>query len=687
MERMELTRRNIVAGAAALGAGAMAVAGLTGKAYADQPTEGTADTQVATEVVAAGAEGDWDDEADLVVVGAGMGGMCCGIQAIEDGIQNVLICEISRWVGGSTSFAFGTVHVGSAGTDRAHYDTFNRGLGNDLGWACVADLGSLHMWLKYGYDLPLRITAAGVTSAAEAISHGHDASAPRAHMINENGEEGPTAPYYFFQCAVEVYEGMGGRLMTETGVKKVLTDNRGNIVGVLARKKDGTTLRIKTTQVVLATGGFQNNTELKQKYFCGDDAFMDANMSSPYLTGSGMIMAQELGASLAGDMAGRIGEWLCAYPAKNWMEDVEAWETMSYTNEPNGGKWWLFSTIIDNLTNHAILVNLNGKRFCDELGTGHGWERYIDAQPMATCHMICDQAVWDEFLATGTRDATADMAEKLEILTSDAVGGKYYTGATIEELADNMNAAGIETHSVHKANLVKTVAEYNEAAKAGTSADLEVPRTYQEAVALENGPFYALPIRNATFVCLGGVAVDDQARVLDHSHETIPGLYATVPCAGGFMTKYYCGSISSAGITGRWAANAAAVALGLTTKEDLDARLQAQFEEESAIYAEETAAAEAAQEPAPADALVGTADGIGGTLTVNVTLGSDGKIAEVVVASHSETQGIGSVACETMPASFVGLSTAEEIDAVDGVAGATVTSTALRDAVKNALGL
>lgn len=675
---MELTRRNIVAGAATLGAGVAAM-GAAKLAQADE-----AQDQVATEV----ADGsDWDDEADLVIAGAGMGGMCCGIQALDDGIENVLICEISKWVGGSTSFAFGTVHVGSAGTDREHYDTFNRGLGNDLGWDCVSDLGSLHMWLKYGHDLPLRITAAGVTSAAEANSHGHDASAPRAHMINEAGEEGPTAPYYFFQQAVDVFESLGGRLMTECGVKKVLTDDRGNIVGVLARKKDGTTLRIKTTQVVLATGGFQNNTELKQKYFYGGDAFMDANMSSPYLTGSGMVMAQELGASLAGDMAGRIGEWLCAYPAKNWMEDVDAWEKMGYTNEPEGGKWWLFSTIIDNLTNHAILVNLNGKRFCDELGPGHGWERYIDAQPLATCHTICDQTVWDEFLATGTRDATADMAEKLELVTSDVVGGAYYSGATIGELADNMNAAGIETHSVHKANLVKTVAEYNEAVKEGTTADLDVPRTYQEAVALENGPFYAFPIRNATFVCLGGVAVDNQARVLDHSHETIPGLYATVPCAGGFMTKYYCGSIASAGVTGRWAANAAAVALGVATKEDLDARLQQEFEDESATYAVDAAAEAAAQEPTPADALVGTADGIGGTITVNVTLDANGKIAEVVVASQSETQGIGSVACETMPASFVGLSTADEIDAVDGVAGATVTSTALRDAVKNALGL
>lgn len=205
--------------------------------------------------------------------------------------------------------------------------------------------------------------------------------------------------------------------MTDTAV-------RAYIVGVLARTKDGQMLRIKTSQVVLAAGGFQNNEELKAKYFSGDDSFMSGCMSSPYLTGSGMQMALELGAALQGDMGGHAGEWLCAYPAKNWMEDVEAWENMGYSNNPEGGKWWLFSTIIDNLTNHVILVNTDGKRFCDELASGHGWERYLDAQPMATAHMICDQVVWDEFLANVTHDAIANMAEKIEIVTSDLVGGR-----------------------------------------------------------------------------------------------------------------------------------------------------------------------------------------------------------------------------------------------------------------------
>ena len=70
-----------------------------------------------------------------------------------------------------------------------------------------------------------------------------------------------------------------------------------------------------------------------------------------------------------------------------------------------------------------------------------------------------------------------------------------------------------------------------------------------------------------------------------------------------------------------------------------------------------------------------------------MTLAGDGTIAGVEAGENGETQGIGSVAIETMPAAFVGLSTAEQIDAVDGIGGATVTSQALRDAVKMALGL
>lgn len=85
--------------------------------------------------------------------------------------------------------------------------------------------------------------------------------------------------------------------------------------------------------------------------------------------------------------------------------------------------------------------------------------------------------------------------------------------------------------------------------------------------------------------------------------------------------------------------------------------------------------------------LSGSAKGMGGQVPVTVTLDADGKIASVEVGENAETEGIGSRAIEQMPAEFVGLSTAEKIDGVDGASGATVTSRTLKEAMKAALGL
>ena len=78
---------------------------------------------------------------------------------------------------------------------------------------------------------------------------------------------------------------------------------------------------------------------------------------------------------------------------------------------------------------------------------------------------------------------------------------------------------------------------------------------------------------------------------------------------------------------------------------------------------------------------------MGGQVPVTVTLDADGKIVSAEVGENTETEGIGSKAIEQMPAEFVGLSTAEEIDGVDGASGTTVTSKTLKDAVRAAMGL
>jgi len=78
--------------------------------------------------------------------------------------------------------------------------------------------------------------------------------------------------------------------------------------------------------------------------------------------------------------------------------------------------------------------------------------------------------------------------------------------------------------------------------------------------------------------------------------------------------------------------------------------------------------------------LTGTAKGFGGDVTVTLTVNGN-DITEVKAVGASETQGIGSKAIEELPAAIEKADSAD----VDGVSGATVTSNAIKEAVKNAL--
>ena len=89
----------------------------------------------------------------------------------------------------------------------------------------------------------------------------------------------------------------------------------------------------------------------------------------------------------------------------------------------------------------------------------------------------------------------------------------------------------------------------------------------------------------------------------------------------------------------------------------------------------------------PADAKYGSAEGFRDTVEVAVTTDENGVITAVYVTEENDSPNLGGQAAKTMPELFVGLSTAEEIQAVDGFAGATFTSQAIRDAVQAALGL
>lgn len=527
----ELNRRSFVAGTGtALAAG---VAGLAAAASA-RADEASGDE----------APSGYDYTADVVIAGSGMGGMCAGVQALQDGAGSVIVVEISKWTGGGTSFAYGAIHGGSGGKTIETFDAFTEyGNTSELAHAAYSGFEPLLHWVEEDLQLPVDVNY----------------DTPFGRMLNADGEGNPTAPRYFFDKFVELYESLGGQILTETRATHVIMDeNRTRAVGLQCEDKDGNVVKIGAGAVILACGGWQNNSELRARYL-GVDGHQAKCMGTPYNTGAGLMMAVEAGASLQGAMSQWAGCFVAADPAKNWMEDPDSYEEYGYDAE-TGGKWWLYNTVIDTMDASNIWVNSDGLRFVDENLPGISSKHAVAQQRRSTCIVICDAAVWDEWMAMPPASYADSVQEQIDIITSDAVGGRVFSADTIEELADALNGSGVATCQVHKANLVKTVEEYNAAAEAGTGADLYPPKA-SSCTPLTTPPFYAFPIQAAPYANYGGVAIDENAQVLDLSRKPIFGLYATVPCAGGVFNEFYTGTIAAAGVTGRMAASAAVAAI------------------------------------------------------------------------------------------------------------------------------
>ena len=549
---MDVTRRSLLTkGALATGAVAAGAVAMAGSALADEAVDAPAQAPA----------GSWDYTTDILIVGEGMGGLCAAAQAQADGAQNVMIVEASKWVGGGSSFCNGSIHAGSAGTNAQTLASFTESLSNKpMSIAVIEQIPDLQLWLRDDLQLPLMIEE-GEISAHEAVST-FDDSAPRGHMITEDGIPGIQGCVNFFNSFEAMFLDRGGTVLHNVSARHIVQDEDGNIVGVRCYDtQTGATVKIAASQVILACGGWQNDTEMKQRYL-GPDGRYAGLMGVPYNTGSGIKMAQEVGASLQGDFGHFAGLFLAAYPAKNWMEDPQEWETYGY-DEEEGGKWWIWHTILDSYPDEAILVNNDGLRFCDEDAPGHSTENAIARQSQATAIVIADSTAWENWLELGGRGTSAVyMRDKIDAITSEQVGGVLYTADTLEDLADQMNASGIASHRVNKGNLVRTVEEYNAAAEAGTGDQLPVARITSPCEPIVTPPFYALPITNGIFMTFGGIAVNDSCQVLDGNRMPIAGLYAVSPCAGGFMEEFYCGSVAHAGVTGRWAGSAAAAAIG-----------------------------------------------------------------------------------------------------------------------------
>lgn len=461
-------------------------------------------------------------DADVVVIGAGGAGMTAAMTAADAG-QKVVILESQAMVGGNSARATGGMNA--AKTVYQDENEFDQAAGVEKTLATAAEkyadnetITALaktvsEQWAAYqanptGYfdsvelmELDTMVGGKGINDpelvktlcegTADAIdwldengitlhnvSSFGGASVKRIHRpVNEEGKV-VSVGAYMIPLLQENCEKRGIDIVLNTTVDTILTDANGAAVGVSGTDKDGNTVVVNAKSVILATGGFGANLDMVTQYKPELAGFMTTNAAGAQ--GQGIEMATAIGAGTV-DM-----DQIQIHPT------VEA-NTAALITEGLRG-------------DGAILVNANGERFIDEVGTRDVVSAAEIAQPGSYSWLIVDQA----------------MADASSVIQGYIKKGYTKTGATYEELAKELD--------VDPATFANTMETWNGYVEAKNDPDFG--RT-SFANPLNNGPYYAIKVTAGVHHTMGGVTINSATEVLKKDGTVIPGLFAAGEVTGG----------------------------------------------------------------------------------------------------------------------------------------------------------
>ena len=437
-----------------------------------------------------------------------------------------------------------------------------------------------------------------------------------------------------------------------TRATELVPNEKGQITGVRAVGADGMpTLFTSAHGVIVCTGGYGANPKILGMYAPNGDSYLTGCGS--WSDGNGLQMMQKVGGTLTHmDYIphGAVG-----------LENLES---------PGHGQ------IAPTYTYRAggICVNRDGKRFMNENVSPTVHEEATSEQPGAMRFDVFTDKIADDLRAAGNA-ALLDMYYTSE--TSIAYRSMKQAD-TIEGLAREM---GVPVDA-----FAQTIADYNAAVDAGGTD--EFGRTYDESTGtykfctnkIEGDRFYAVPLHNLVVMTLGGIACDANLGVVDGSGTSIPGLYAAGEVVGGVWGKQpssacgTMGSVTFGRLTGRGALTEP-MAEGYEVKPAAEVFDDAVFETRRAAGQGEAVVRNLAD-----GTYVATVDGQEGPLEISVIV-SGGKVTGCEVVRNAETANVGEPALPELVDQVLRAGGPD----IDGVAGATLTSNRVSNAVRQCL--
>lgn len=490
--------------------------------------------------------------ADLIIVGAGGAGLSAAVTAKDLGVKNVLVLEKMPVIGGNTlrcASAFNAAdpdrqkalpmtetlkeavvkaisekpvseeHAKLMADVKAKYEAYLKSGSKTLfdcpEWHALQTynggdkVGHIPLIRQYSNNVldTLHWMQSKGSPVMDRVSQGAGALWQRTHQLDAPAGLGLIDPLY--QSAVK--QGVNFKLGMR--VQDLILNDKGRVIGVTASDKVGNKYEFTSKDgVILATGGYSQNKEMRQKSAPHLTPEM-VSTNQPGATGDGIVIATRHGADTTG------------------MNYVQVYPLATPGTGALQGRARKMSGLDD-----VIDVNKNGERFVKEDARRDEFVAAIKKQPGGVVYDINDSSIVKPLNSFN---------EDVETLVSI---GRIYKADSLADLAKQLGMPADK--------LEATVAEFNKMVEAKN--DPKFGRKLFDRPIVKP-PFYATPRAPSIHHTMGGLQISTNAQVLDKKGKPIPGLYAAGEVTGGIHGSNRLGGNATADVLtfGRIAAKSA----------------------------------------------------------------------------------------------------------------------------------
>ena len=498
-----------------------------------------------------GKEPDIDETAitetvdtDILIVGAGNGGMFAAAYAAANGLnfrvieQNANVQDTRHWYGAVDSAA--AKEAGEPATDKAKllseisryasgkcdqrvvktwinesaamHDFMRSILEDKYGWVCDFTSGSEAAW------------------PAENAEHNTDYLYPvqeHNYMASESASGTPRN-----ELLLQYIQELGYDVDFKTSLAKLEKNSDGRITGVIAQStEDDHFIRYNANQgVLLACGGFPGNPYMMEQLDPLGTSVTTACSYSPADKGYGIRAAVWAGANLDKEAAPMLFDRGIVAPG------VDAGYVDS--NSAFGGKAFPGKIRQYNPGTQPFLkVNRNGERFANESCPYNDIVYAAAHQPGRVYAQICDANILEDakrFHTIGCSAQTRNGGEKyIQGKMDEAIeAGALFKCDTLDELADKMGFTGAA-----KDTFLATVERYNELYDKQNDEDFGKPAYRLSAI--RTAPFYGCWLGASLLTTEQGIAINEKGQALDTNNQPMEGLYITGDMSGSFFANNY----------------------------------------------------------------------------------------------------------------------------------------------------